>query len=137
MKFTGLILICASSCLALLLPAIGVVQFPKIQQQAAQPELPGYPISTPASPNSAAPVWQPAIRNDVMPSGPMLQNPFPQAQPPMNTTLPIDPQAQVPQANSRSKLGMGIWLLLGPVCLIGLALWTIAPNPSGGGRSRV
>jgi hypothetical protein len=25
---------------------------------------------------------------------------------------------------------MGVWLLLGPVCLIGLGMWSISRNPS-------
>lgn len=80
MKFTGLILICATSCLALILPAIGVVQFPKTTESLSVASniesLSGLPVST-------------------------------------------------------QKLGMGVWLMLVPVCLIGLAMWTFAPNPSG------
>ncbi len=86
MKFAGLILICATSSLALILPAIGVVEFP-----AANP--------TPTPFGSTVPV-----------------------------APPLTPQAA---ANSGNQLGMGIWLLLAPVCLFGLAMWTFAPNPSG------
>jgi hypothetical protein len=41
MKFTGLILMCAASSLALLLPALGVVKFPVLDNQIAAGVAPG------------------------------------------------------------------------------------------------
>ena len=57
MKFTGLILMCAASSLALLLPALGVVKFPVLDNQIAAGVAPGSdPDLAPASsaPYSAA-----------------------------------------------------------------------------------
>jgi hypothetical protein len=50
MKFTGLILMCAASSLALLLPALGVVKFPVLDNQIASGVAPGSdPDLAPAS----------------------------------------------------------------------------------------
>jgi hypothetical protein len=149
MKFVGLILICASSCLALILPAIGVVHFPKTPQgQPSMLPTSNFPTSTPYSemnssgspqsnyPNSTP--WTPApLQRDSVPetvntanpsSGP-FPSPFPQ-----QTTVPTPSAAtNSPEANAPAsqKFGMGVWLLLAPACLIGLAMWTFSPNPSG------
>ena len=133
MKFTGLILICATSCLALILPAVGVVQFPKASEPLyADTRLAssqGWPVSTQSgmgsSPNNLS--WTPS-----MPPGPT-------SHPPLTSQAPLVADRQfddrVPQldgtANSGGTLGMGIWFMLVSVCLIGLAMWTFAPNPSG------
>ena len=155
MKFTGLILICATSCLALILPAIGVVQFPKslppgIGTHAA--DLPGtVPVMTQNAlgydSNNVA--WAPTYRQrDLLPhsippnSNSMQSSPFPSAALSHPSTTQTEfPNNAIPGPNhatpgmdvtpSGNKLAMGIWLLLGPVCLLGLALWTLSPNPSG------
>ncbi len=139
MKFTGLILICATSCLALILPAIGVVQFPKSQMtNPAAP--PGFLTNAPQNQNN--PVWNPAVnRQDFSSSSNVMPNPstpFPnQPLPSYNQTTPMIQQPSQPQvAPQGNKLGMGIWLMLAPVCLLGLAMWTFAPNPSGSPRQR-
>ncbi len=150
MKFTGLILICASSCLALILPAIGVVQFPKIQQampdSAVTGSLPGsFPVTTQnppiGSPNSPSWTQAPSQREFLPNTNSMPASPFPAPAPfPVAASSPpslAQPSVANPintaiesKANGQ-KLGMGIWLLLAPVCLIGLAMWTFSPNPSG------
>ncbi len=141
MKFTGLILICASSCLALILPAIGVVQFPKSQQsipRSMSTDLPrSVPITTQNIPGSAQYSMPANAQRDVLPNS-MLPNtnsiptsPFPSSALPS----PSIPQTESPPgivvAPTGNKFAIGIWLLLGPVCLLGLALWTLSPNPSG------
>jgi hypothetical protein len=56
MKFTGLILMCAASSLALLLPALGVVKFPVLDNQIASGVAPGSdPDLARASSASSAP----------------------------------------------------------------------------------
>ena len=143
MKFTGLILICATSCLALILPAIGVVHFPKAQLADASG-------SISATSNSSVPVmmqntlnpipnsslWTPATpQYDIKPSlNGMPNSPFPGStfssaslpQPQLINPASLNADATL----SSNKLGMEIWLLLGPVCLIGLAMWSFSPNPS-------
>ncbi|MCY2986134.1 MAG: hypothetical protein NTY15_21090 [Planctomycetota bacterium] len=140
MKFTGLILICASSCLALILPAIGVVQFPKtLQSQSSVMQATTFSTSTPVSapnfPNS--PQWtQASPQRDFLPDSlNSAPSPFPTQQ--SLTVAPVAPiqEATLNSPDGRSpagqKFGMGVWLLLAPVCLIGLAMWTFSPNPSG------
>ena len=146
MKFTGLILICASSCLALILPAIGVVQFPKATQtHFAGTEAQTLPASTPVWTQSNSnpanipiqpnPQWKPASpQRDFLPETiERTPSPFPVApatQPIYQPTL-ANVNSQGTATATNPKFGMGIWLLLAPACLIGLALWTFSPNPSG------
>jgi hypothetical protein len=144
MKFTGLILICASSCLALILPAIGVVQFPKAPRSAKQlnvslnlpSESPQQPQALIAAPASNGTGWVRA-NPSTTPSGqlPNAVSPFPPSLQPQDSaqSSPTD-QVGLVEKSSTSKLGVGIWLLLGPICLIGLALWTFSPNPSPVGK---
>ncbi len=153
MKFTGLILICASSCLALILPAIGVVHFPKtIPPQSSLMQTSTFTTSTPTStpvsaPNSGglpqsnfpnSPHWtQTSSPSDFLPNTlNSAPSPFPAQQ--SSTATPAAPiQLATPNLSNGSspagqKFGMGVWLLLAPICLIGLAMWTFSPNPSGG-----
>jgi len=146
MKFTGLILICATSCLALILPAIGVVHFPKSSESLSAASSiaasQGLPVSTQSGAGfsqtnlqwsqSIPPSSLQAISTSLMPPSSMPQ-------PPMTSQAQLEAVGQfngsVPQldgtANSGGKLGMGVWFMLVPVCLLGLAMWTFAPNPSG------
>ena len=147
MKFTGLILICASSCLALILPAIGAIQFPKLNQTTHPTRATGgipasFPFDVQNIPahNPNNPSWgQPASQRDFLPNSNNITNsPFPSAifpsGSPTQTPLaaPVAPATPVADAApDGNKLGMGIWLLLAPVCLVGLAMWTFSPNPTG------
>ena len=153
MKFTGLILICATSCLALILPAIGVVQFPKSLKSRTgtlATDLHGsVPVMTQNAPGYASNnhAWTPiSPQQDLLPysnsSNPkgMQASPFPSTAFPSTTQTGLPNQAMPGPNNamagidvtpSGNKLAMGIWLLLGPICLLGLALWTLSPNPSG------
>ena len=134
MKFTGLILICATSCLALILPAIGVVQFPKVQTSREQ-SIPS-PASAPAAPPQwSGQTWNPAnpmASSNVMPNGsyPVSTNAS-QAYNPAPSISPLPSDSANDTAPAVNKFGLGIWLLLVPVCLLGLAMWTFGPNPSG------
>jgi hypothetical protein len=155
MKFTGLILICASSCLALILPAIGVVQFPKTTQTQpfiAQPltalpptfqtSAPFSATNSPGMPQSDFPSssqWtQSSPQRDFLPNSPNpTTSPFPTPLPQQSEVQAqslVDLNLPETSAPTGQKFGMGVWLLLAPVCLIGLALWTFSPNPSGGRR---
>ena len=145
MKFIGLILICASSCLALILPAIGVVQFPSEVRSAKQlpislnlpSESPQQPQALVAAPASNGTGWEPATPS-IMPPGqlPNAASPFPPPPQPQVSAQPSPTdQVELVEKSSTSKLGMGVWLLLGPICLIGLALWSLSPNPSPVGKS--
>jgi len=153
MKFTGLILICATSCLALILPAIGVVHFPKSSESLSAASSiassQGLPVSTQSgmgfSPTnlpwsqSLPPSSQQASPFQASTMPPSLMPPSSMPQPPMTSQSQLGAVGQfnggVPQlngtANSGGKLGMGVWFMLVPVCLLGLAMWTFAPNPSG------
>ena len=144
MKFTGLILICASSCLALILPAIGVVQFPSEVRSAKQlpvsvnlpPASSQQPEALTAAPASNGTGWVPA-NPSTMPSGqlPNAASPFPRSLQPQDSAQPSPTdQVGLVEKSSTSKLGMGVWLLLGPIILIGLVLWTFSPNPSPVGK---
>lgn len=143
MKFTGLVLICATSCLALILPAIGVVHFPKAQLSATSDSISAsstasvpvtariapnpIPISTPWTQATPQQEIKPSLNG--MPNSPFPGSTFPPAalpQPELTHRAPLAPDAAIPS----NKLGMGIWLLLAPVCLIGLAMWSFSPNPS-------
>ena len=153
MKFTGLILICATSCLALILPAIGVVHFPKTLESTSRPSglalSQGFPVmaqsvlgSTPTNqpwtqelpfasqPNSPFP-------GSALPPSSRLP-PNPTSMPPFTSPTPMDATGQMQGAQNAdgttandNKLGLGLWLFLAPVCLVGLAMWTFSPNPSG------
>ena len=157
MKFTGLILICASSCLALILPAIGVVQFPSFVRSAAQlptaqltaaqlpvshnltSATPQQPQALFALPASSGTGWEPANSSVRQAEGlPNAASPFPPSLQPQFSSLPTPTdQATMVEKSPASKLGMGVWLLLGPVCLLGLALWTFSPNPSAGKKRAI
>lgn len=154
MKFTGLILICASSCLALILPAIGVVHFPQATPYAsAGLEPPTFatsaPVSAPQSPGSiqsnvpSPSQWKPAMpQRDFLPeslNSPPQQSatsPFSSGspEPSRGAYTPQGTETNLPPTSTPAgqKFGMGVWLLLAPICLIGLAMWTFSPNPSGG-----
>ena len=144
MKFTGLILICASSCLALVLPAIGFVSFPKLNQttHTTTKASGGIPASFPSVVQNIpgpyannAPWFQSTPQQDFLPNSNNETNSlFPAAILPPGYAIQTQlaaPSPSFPEASTGNILGIGIWLLLVPVCLIGLTMWTFSPNPTG------
>ncbi len=146
MKFTGLILICAASTLALVLPAIGVVRFPMAVNSTKSDPAITVPVSKAGTsslqvlagmqspsmnslpPNSSS---NSSFSGDFLPgnpppSGGLLSH----LQMPSNETTGETAAGEEPTPASGSNLlGMGAWLLLGPVGLLGLILWVISPEP--------
>lgn len=145
MKFASLILLCATSSLALILPALGVVSFP--QELIKNSDLPST-MSAPGPDGVTTGGWQSAqgglpIAASIPSSS--LGTPATIA-PPSLATPPLSPPSLDPMAHGHStfepnivsdeknpsKVGTGLWLLLGPVWLASLAMWTIAPGPKTG-----
>lgn len=144
-KFTGLILICAASALALLLPALGVVKFPMVSGTMVPGTMvPGTSQVTPPSlseTNAGLPPTIPqATIPQAVPSG-LLTGTNLAGTPAAGTSNTGTPAAASDSGPflfgppwTKQKLGLNVWLLLGPVLVIGLAMWTFAPNRSGLGR---
>lgn len=139
-KFTGLILICAASALALLLPALGVVKFPMVSGMIVPGTIvPGTSQVNPPSLSETNVGLPPTIPQATIP-----QAAIPQAVPPgllTGTNVAGTPAAASDSGPilfgppwTKQKVGLNVWLLLGPVLVIGLVMWTFAPNRSGLGR---
>jgi len=157
MKFTGLILMCAASSLALLLPALGVVKFPVLDNQIAAGVAPGSdpdlaPASSAASsaPYSAASARLPDGNRAGNSGGP--SNGLGNGDPGTTAGLLAAAQASAgsePKGHSDAsqnpnrsrlghlpfteipsqRLGLGVWLLLVPVQFLGLGMWTFGTSP--------
>jgi hypothetical protein len=143
MKFAGLILICASSSLALLLPALGVVKFP-LQSNPSSSNA-SWTTSAQASPPGAAVSSDPQgiLAGSLL--GSNLPPPIGNLQsgsstPSTNLGANTDPSSSMDPPSiglgkipftqiASQKLGLGVWLSLGPVILLGLGIWTLAPAP--------
>jgi hypothetical protein len=156
MKFTGLILMCAASSLALLLPALGVVKFPVLDNQIAAGVAPGSdPDLARASSASSAPYSAASAR---FPDGNRAGNSGGQSNGLENgdpgTTAGLLAAAQAsagstPEGNldgsqnpnrqrlgrlpfteiPSQRLGLGVWLLLVPIQFLGLGMWTFGTSP--------
>ena len=162
-KFISLIVICATSCLALILPAVGVVPFPK---QLSGVNSQGVTVSAngvDAGGRSALTATDPSIG-----SGGLFNSTAPNAAPwsggagnqnlagisvsgmPVSTTgvsgyqssptlAGTDSQVGIDLSGSQSatvgglskydSLGFGIWLLLVPIWLVSLMVWSLTPTP--------
>jgi hypothetical protein len=127
MKFIGLILMCAASSMALLLPAIGVVKFPILDQaslQQAQASTSQDPLqSTPAQ--NPDPQTSAGLLIAAQVSGADIAPHVPQPPAPNSELLGKLPFTQIPS----QRMGLGVWLLLVPAILLGLAMWTFGSNP--------
>jgi hypothetical protein len=127
MKFIGLILMCAASSMALLLPAIGVVKFPILDQaslQQAQASTSQDPLqSTPAQ--NPDPQTSAGLLVAAQVSGADNAPQAPQPPAPTSELLGKLPFTQIPS----QRMGLGVWLLLVPSILLGLAMWTFGSNP--------
>jgi hypothetical protein len=157
MKFTGLILMCAASSLALLLPALGVVKFPVLDNQIAAGVAPGSDpdLARASSAASAAPYSAASAR---FPDGNRAGNSGGQSNGLGNgdpgTTAGLLAAAQAsagsaPEGHSdgsqnpnrprlgrlpfteipSQRLGLGVWLLLVPIQFLGLGMWTFGTSP--------
>lgn len=150
-KFISLIVICATSCLALILPAVGVVPFPKELSGAGSPTANPLANGADVNGNGALPASQTpgsspwgvetagqTISGSSVPGLPVSMNGLGGFQ--SSPTLVGSEQAtgvdqsglQTAVANGISRydsLGFGIWLLLVPIWLASLAVWSITPTP--------
>jgi hypothetical protein len=156
MKFTGLILMCAASSLALLLPALGVVKFPVLDNQIASGVAPGSdPDLARASSASSAPYSAASAR---FPDGNRAGNSGGQSNGLGNgdpgTTAGLLAAAQASAGSApeghldgsqnpnrprlgrlpfteipSQRLGLGVWLLLVPIQFLGLGMWTFGTSP--------
>jgi len=133
LKFLSLILMCATSSLGLLLPAVGVVKFPPpLANSAAEGAIPAN-LQAP-SPNPATGI-SPTYTANGLPVSASANDAFLPPSLSGNSTLP-NPTLPAPDHLSffspgagGQKLGTGLWLLLVPFWFLSLLLWTIAPNP--------
>lgn len=153
MKFTGLILMCAASSLALLLPALGVVKFPVLDNQIAAGVAPGSdPEQAPASsaPYSAASArfpdgnragnsggqsnglgnGDPGTTAGLLAAAQASAGSAPEghldgSQNPNRQRLGRLPFTEIPS----QRLGLGVWLLLVPIQFLGLGMWTFGTSP--------
>jgi hypothetical protein len=167
MKFWGLILICASSSLSLLLPALGLVRFPMQPNPVGDVTSTQWP-NVPPNLNSASDgrianalgAQPPGMSTDSRNAGswagngiatlPSSSGPAPRDGLTLPVSAPLPPSAVGPNGNPAhlasdppslvlgklpftqvptQKVGLGIWLLLGPLMLLGLAIWTLSPAP--------
>lgn len=135
-KFISLIVMCATSCLALLLPAVGVVPFPKQlsgintplpptnpstidafgNQNPTANTMPGLPIS--ASNVAGLPV-SPTLSSSNFAGGDAIQG----------TGNAIPPSTGIEIVSKYDTLGFGIWLLLVPIWIVSLVVWSVTPTP--------
>lgn len=153
MKFTGLILMCAASSLALLLPALGVVKFPVLDNQIAAGVASGSdPEQAPASsaPYSAASArfpdgnragnsggqsnglenGDPGTTAGLLAAAQASAGSAPEghldgSQNPNRQRLGRLPFTEIPS----QRLGLGVWLLLVPIQFLGLGMWTFGTSP--------
>lgn len=135
-KFISLIVMCATSCLALLLPAVGVVPFPK-QLSGINTQLP----PTNPSPNGAfsnqnassnpmpgLPISAPNVTG--LPVSPTLSSSnFGGLDPTQGTGTTISPSTGIEIVSKYDTLGFGIWLLLVPIWIVSLVVWSVTPTP--------
>lgn len=136
MKFMGLILMCAASIMALVLPALGVVKFPVMDQQTLQAlsaKAESLSQTHEASALTADPQASPGLLVAAQVSG--------QQNPPGALPLPDKPSLGGPDLGKipftqidSQKVGLGVWLLLLPALLVGLGMWTFGSSPKASSR---
>lgn len=142
-KFLSLILMCATSSLALILPAIGVVSFPR---QLIDPSASHTLQTTSLQPVNAIPQngvailpggsWPPPGSNNTPglpgPGGFPISAPAPNMDgfpPSLTTNSSSESGGQLP-TTTVNKMGMGLWLVLLSTWLLALFVWGIAPSPT-------
>lgn len=146
-KFISLIVICATSCLALILPAVGVVPFPRELSGVRSPSQNAMPNAANVGENGAdtgglgpwgvefagqnpagvsgagLPVSTTGISG--YQSSPTLAG----SEPPPGLDLSVVQAGTLDGVSNYDSLGFGIWLLLVPIWLGALAVWSITPTP--------
>lgn len=134
MKFAGLILICASFSLALLLPALGVVKFPTLHSNSPNPtlnlngQLTGLNPQTNGYPDAPTPGLLAATAASTSdPANTQSLNDQSLNSQPYNDKLGKIPFTQI----QSQRVALGAWVLLVPTLLVGLAMWTFSPPPKG------
>lgn len=161
-KFMSLIVICATSCLALLLPAIGVVPFPSQlsgvhSHASANPGGAGEFASGVAGQGGSMPGADPWVNGGINPG--LSQSGVGEGTMsglPVSTSVSQNFSSSPTLSGSESQLpgnylnsaatgqmgaegalsrydtvGFGIWLLLVPIWLMALVVWSIAPSSKG------
>ncbi|MFN7877772.1 MAG: hypothetical protein ACK5PB_20805 [Pirellula sp.] len=150
-KFISLIIICATSCLALILPAVGVVPFPRELSGAGSPAANSLPNGADVTGNGALSAsqtpgsgpWGVEMGSQNHSGGSVPGLPVSinglggfQSSPTLaGTEQPTGAdqsslQAVVEHGISKyDSLGFGIWLLLVPIWLASLLVWSITPTP--------
>jgi hypothetical protein len=141
MKFMGLILMCAASSMALLLPAMGVVKFPVLDQtelqslmdeaQAIAPAQSGEQLTNlidnaPGIAKNSDPQTSAGLLVAAQVSG------IPSSAEPKGSTgsAKSDYLGKIPFTQIGSqRMGLGVWLLLLPTILLGLLMWTFGSSP--------
>ena len=131
MKFMGLILMCAASSMALILPALGVVKFPVLDQQTLQ-ALAAEAQSLGQNPVPPAPSSEPQSSAGLSAAAQVSAQQQPQE---TSTTTSGSTLGKIPFTQIGSqKVGLGVWLLLLPTLLVGLAMWTFGSSPKASSR---
>ena len=153
MKFMGLILMCAASSMALLLPAMGVVKFPVLDETTLQSLVGEAQIqATELAVGQTGEQFGGQLSNTLGNTLGDAKNRDPQTSAGMLVAAQVSGQPSNPEATgSQSKtsgstkteylgkipftqigsqrVGLGVWLLLLPTILLGLAMWTFGSSP--------
>jgi len=125
MKFMGLILMCAASSMALLLPAMGVVKFPVLDESTLQ-SLVGEAGDAENRDPQTSPGMLVAAQVSGQPSNPEATG----LQRNTSGSTKTEYLGKIPFTQIGSqRVGLGVWLLLLPTILLGLAMWTFGSSP--------
>jgi hypothetical protein len=127
LKFLSLVVLCAASTMMLVLPATGLVPFPKQMIETTPP-------TAQAVPPTIATGWQPSSNMPPnalgLPISTTIQN---QSGPPSLSQLPAEVGSLDPSARrDYDKWGLGLWLLLIPIWLLSLFVWSITGTKASG-----
>ena len=126
MKFMGLILMCAASSMALLLPAMGVVKFPVLNQATIQ----GLIDETQGTTANIAENPDPQTSAGMLVAAQISGAPNTPETTESKGSIKTDYLGKIPFTQIGSqRVGLGVWLLLLPTILLGLVMWTFGSSP--------
>ena len=126
MKFMGLILMCAASSMALLLPAMGVVKFPVLNQATIQ----GLIDETQGTTANIAENPDPQTSAGMLVAAQISGAPNTPEATESKGSIKTDYLGKIPVTQIGSqRVGLGVWLLLLPTILLGLFMWTFGSSP--------